>query len=107
MQDNPNTDHLTGHSLVDCEDWHLAFAPYQDRPDAALRLGFNLAKLRMHLDRQMIKYKPAMDTLDHAMEILFPYTSFHETSFDLFIRLTEGDLTNDEEQMLSALGIDF
>jgi len=41
------------------------------------------------------------------VEVLFPYTDFHSTSFDLFVRLTEGKLTPDEEQMLNALGIEF
>jgi hypothetical protein len=48
-----------------------------------------------------------MEALDQAMEALFPYTEFHDISFGLFLRFTEGKLTYDEEQMLNALGIKF
>jgi len=41
------------------------------------------------------------------MEVLFPFTEFHEASFDLFVRLTEGRLTREEEEMLGALGFTF
>ena len=39
------------------------------------------------------------------MEVLFGYSEFREASFDLFIRLTEGKLSVEEEQILNALGI--
>jgi hypothetical protein len=108
MQDNPNTEKPTRHDeLVEPEEWVLAFEPYEGRPYEALSLGFNLAALRIELDGMLIKSQPVIDSLDTAMEALFPYTDFHDTSFDLFIRLTEGQLTLDEEQMLKALGIKF
>jgi len=103
MQDNPNTDNR----IVDAENWQIAFDPYQGKPYEALRLGFNLAMLRMELDMMLIKSQPVMESLDLAMEILFPYTSFHEASFNLFLRYTEGTLNHEEEQMLNALGIKF
>lgn len=107
MQDNPNTDSPTRHELLNSEDWALAFVPYEGEASAALDLGYNLAILRIELDGMLIKSQPVIDALDLAMEVLFPYTSFHDTSFDLFIRLTQGKLTRDEEQMLNALGIEF
>jgi hypothetical protein len=107
MQDNPTTDNQTQEGLTDCEDWQLAFEPYEDNPRAALRLGFNIATLRTHLDGLLIKSLPLVEALDLAMEVLFPYTSFHGASFDLFVRLTEGKLTVQEEQMLEALGVEF
>jgi len=48
-----------------------------------------------------------MDALDEAMEVLFPYTEFHDVSLDLFVRFTEGKLTLEEEEVLNALGINF
>ena len=111
MQDNPNmeeqTEDLTEDLLVDLIDWELAFEPFQDKPLAALRLGFNLATLRTELDSLLIKSRPVMESLEIAMEVLFPFTSFHEASFDLFLRYTEGKLTVEEEQMLEALGVKF
>lgn len=107
MQNDPNMGNQTEHLLIDSEDWQLAFEPYKLNPGAALRLGFNVAILRKYFDGQLIKSRPVMEALDLAMEVLFPYTSFHDASFDLFIRLTEGKLTFEEEQMLNALGVKF
>ena len=107
MQNNANTEDLTQHLLVDRDDWELAFEPYKEKPYAALRLGWNLADLRRDLDSLLIKSRPVMEALDLGLEVLFPYTEFHKASFDLFMRLMEGKLTFDEEQMLHALGINF
>jgi hypothetical protein len=107
MQDNPNTDNLASPPLVDLDQWELAFEPFEGEPYAALRLGFNFAMLRKYYDSQLIKCLPIMDALDLGMEALFPYTDFHSASFDLFLRLTEGELSHDEEQMLHALGMKF
>jgi hypothetical protein len=107
MQDNATTENPAQHLLIDREDWEIAFAPFDGNPGAALRLGFNVAILRTHLDGLLIKSRPVMESLDLAMEVLFPYTSFHDASFGLFVRLTEGKLTFEEEQMLNALGVKF
>jgi hypothetical protein len=107
MQDNPNTDNQNREFLTDREDWELAFQPYEDEPYAALQLGFNVAMLRKHLEEQLFTSPQAIGTLDLAMEVLFPFTEFHNASFDLFIRFTEGKLTKEEGQMLGALGIRF
>jgi hypothetical protein len=107
MPDNPTTEDLTKHLLMDREDWEVAFEPYEGRPSDALTLGCKLAMLRAYLKGQTIQCRQAITALDLALEILFPFTSFHEASFDLFIRFTEGKLTFDEEQMLNALGIKF
>jgi hypothetical protein len=101
MQDNPNTNI----QLVDPQDWATAFEPYEDEPDQALRLSLNLAILRSELDSMLIKSQPVMESLDDALEILFPYTSFHDASLDLFLKFTEGKLTFEEEQLLSAMGV--
>lgn len=102
---NANTDNLSEAVLVDREDWEIAFQPYEERPGDALTLGFHIAILRTHLDGLLIKPRLVMEALDLAMEVLFPFTSFHGASFDLFLRFTEGKLTVDEEQMLNALGV--
>jgi hypothetical protein len=109
MQDNPTTINLNSIQgpLVETDLWEQAFEPFEGEHYAALRLGFNLAMLRKYLDGQLIKFLPVTDSLDLAMAVIFKYTEFHDASFDLFIRLTEGDLTHDEEQMLNALGIKF
>ena len=110
MQDDPTTDKADNQTttfLIKRDDWEVALEPYEGDAYTALRLGFNVAMLRQQLDTQMFKCRPVIEALDRAMEIVFPYTSFHNTSFDLFIRLTDGRLTFEEEQMLHALGIKF
>jgi hypothetical protein len=107
MQDNDTTDNQTQQPLTDREDWELAFEPYEGHPGAALNMGFNVAMLRTYFDSQLFKPRPVMEALDLAMEVLFPYTDFHSASFDLFVRLTEGKLTLEEEQMINALGVKF
>ena len=107
MQDDATTDNLTPQLLMDAEDWEVAFEPYEGRPSDALTLGCKLGMLRAYLDAQTIKCRHAIKALDLALEVLFPFTSFHDASFDLFLRLTEGKLTFEEEQMLNALGVKF
>ena len=108
MQEDPNTNNTDNRPIgldLDRDDWESALQPYKEDPHAALLLGFNLAILRTNLDSQLIKCRPVMEALDNGMEALFPYTTFHNASFDLFLRYVDGKLTFDEEQMLSALGI--
>jgi len=107
MQDNATTDNQARHLSMDQEDWQLAFESYEGHPRAALRLGFNLAILRAYLDAQTIKCRHAIEILELALQVLYPHTEFHDVSFSLFIRLTEGKLTFEEEQMLNALGVKF
>jgi hypothetical protein len=103
-----NTDHTDDQRLpfeMEREDWELAFAPFEGHAYAALRMGFNLAIIRKDLNRLLLKSRPVMETLDLAMEVLFPYTDFHKASLDLFLKFTDGGLTFEEEQMLKALGV--
>ena len=108
MQDNPITDHTDDQieePTLDCGDWKLAFEPLKGHAFAASRMGFNIRWLRKHLDAQLFKPQPVMDALDHAMEVLFPYTDFHKASFEMFLQYTDAGLTYEEEQMLKALGV--
>jgi hypothetical protein len=111
MQDNPstdktdNTDNQAQPFDMEREDWELVFEPYEGNAYAAIRMGFNIRTLRKHLDAQLFKPRPVMEALDLAMEVLFPFTDFHKASFDLFLKITDGKLTFEEEQMLKALGV--
>lgn len=110
MPDNPNTNN-TGDQIeeptLDCGDWKLAFEPLEGHAYAASRMGFNIRWLRKRLDAQLFKPRPVMEALDVAMRVLFPYTDFHEASFEMFLKFTDGELTFEEEQMLRALGVKF
>ena len=103
-EEDPNEDPIPN-PLVERDLWEQAFEPFEGEYYAALRLGFNFAMLRKYYDTRLIKSTPVIESLDIAMEVLFGYSEFREASFDLFIRLTEGKLTHEEEQMLNALGI--
>ena len=103
-EDDPKDDPLPN-PLVERDLWEQAFEPFEGEHYAALRLGFNFAMLRNYYETRLIKSTPVIESLDIAMEVLFGYSEFREASLDLFIRLTEGKLTREEEQMLNALGI--
>ena len=60
--------------------------------------------MRQYLDRQLFKPRPVMEALDEAMTVLFAMTEFHDVSFNLFLKFSEGKLSFEEEQMLRALG---
>jgi hypothetical protein len=107
MQNNATTDNPAQSLDVDSADWEIAFKPYKGNPSAALSLGFNLALLRAFVETQLIRSRPVTDALEQAMEALFPFTDFHQASFDLFMRLVDGKLTFEEEEMLHALGVKF
>jgi len=92
---------------LNTEDWILAFAPFDGEPGAALSLGVNLMILRGYLAVMPLKISESVEALDHAMEVLFPFTECHEVSFDLFVRLADGKLTIEEEEMLKSMGVKF
>jgi len=79
MQNNPSTDHTdnidnqTRPFDMEREDWEIAFEPFEGHAYAALRMGFNLATIRKDLNGLLIKSRPVMETLDLAMEALYPY----------------------------------
>jgi len=110
MQNNPNTENTDTQTEpfdLEREDWERAFEPLEKNSYPVLRLGFNFAIMRKYLDTQLFKPRPVMEALDQAMEVLFALTEFHDVSFNLFLKFTEGQLTFEEEQMLRALGVKF
>jgi hypothetical protein len=110
MQDDANTtntDTQTHEIDLDREDWELAFEPLEKNSYPVLKLGFNFAIMRKYLDGQLFKPRPVMEALDEAMTVLFALTEFHDVSFNLFLKFSEGKLSFEEEQMLRALGVKF
>lgn len=109
MQDNPNiTDDIGSNAPffdLEREDWEIAFEPFKGDARAAARMGMNLRMVYKYLEAQLFKPRPVMETLDDAMQALFPLTDFHKASFALFLKFTDGELTFQEEQMLRALGV--
>jgi len=112
MQEDPTTDDETDDDyrpqfLMDEEDWQAAFEPYEGNPSDAQTLGVKLGMLRAYLDAQTIKCRQAIEALDLALKVLFPLTSFHDASFDMFIKYTQVELSFEEEQMVRELGVKF
>ena len=107
MPEDVTTDNHARQLLMDEEDWQIAFEPYEGNPSDALSLASKLAMLRAYLDAQTIQCRHAIKALDLAMQVLFPFTSFHDASFDLFIKYTHTGLSFEEEQMVRALGVKF
>ena len=89
MQDNPSTDNQddtggnTPYFEMDREDWELAFEAFKDTGYTAIKMGQNLRMLYKYLDTQLFKPRPVMEALDLAMEVLFPLTEFHKTTFHM------------------------
>src|ERR1051326_119838 len=105
MQNNPNTENThtqTPEFDMDREDWEQAFESLEKNSYQVLKLGFNFAIMRQYLDGLLIKPRPVMEALDEAMAVLFALTEFHDVSFNLFLKYSEGELTFEEEQMLGA-----
>ncbi len=108
MQNDPNTADTQTHEIdLDREDWELAFEPLEKNSFPVLKLGFNFAIMRKYLDTQLFWPRPVMEALDDAMTVLFGLTEFHDVSFNLFLKFSEGKLSFEEEQMLRALGVKF
>ena len=93
--------------LVERDQWELAFEPLKADPYAALKLAHYFATLKQYFDEQLIKPRAILEAFDLAREVLFPYTDFHKSSFDLFKRYTEGKVSYQEEEILKAQGIEF
>jgi hypothetical protein len=101
MYHNPNTES----PLLDTEDWEIAFRSYSHDHSAALVLGYNLMILKSYLVSDPLLLEEAIYSIDHAFEALFQHTQFHEVSYALFVKLAGGELTQEEQQMLEALGV--
>ncbi len=107
MPDNPTTDNPSERPSLDHEDWEIALAPYKGNPGPALTLGFHFMALRGYIYTEPIKRDEAIEAIDRAVEVLYPFTEFYEVPQTLFHRLIEGKLTLEEEEKLKALGLKF
>ena len=103
MPDDPNTEKAP----LDTEDWQIAFEAYKGHPSEALQLAINLTILASHIGVEPRKIDEAMAALALAVEVLFPYTQFHGTCHDMYLKLIGGKLTLEEEEALKKFGIKF
>jgi len=105
MPDDPNIDAENDGPDIDEEDWQIAFEPYKGNATAALSLGFRFTTLKEYLTSAPPKVKEAIEAIDLAVDVLFPFSDFHSVSRDLFRRMIQGQLSVEEEEKLRALGI--
>ena len=110
MLDDPNTNPENDspdidEPEIDEEDWQIAFEPYKASPIAAFSLGFRFMALKEYLTDKPPKVREAVEAIDLAIDVLFPFTYFHSVSQGLFRKMLKGQLTVDEEAKLKALGV--
>jgi hypothetical protein len=54
-----------------------------------------------------VDIESVIESLDEAMQALYPYTLFHKVSYIMFRRLAEGKIDVELEEALKKLGIRF
>ena len=107
MLNHPNTDYDNESASLDAEDWEIAFKPYFGYPDAALDLARNLMTIREYLKATPPDVPKAVTALNEATDSLFPLTSFHKGSHDLYRTYIEGRATRAHEALMQSLGVKF
>lgn len=89
------------------EDWEIAFQLYAERPDAALDLARKFVAIKQFLQSQPPDVPLAIETLDDAINVLFPLTRFHKGAHDLYRTYIEGRATRAHESLMESLGVNF
>lgn len=105
MPDNRNTPHEN--PPLDAESWELAFEAYRGNTDAALNMGFNLMILLSYLKVEPLLIQEAIEGLERGIEVLYPYTQFHNVCHQMYRKVIGGELTREEEEVLRKLGLKF
>ena len=103
MQDNPNTDNPP----IETEAWEIAFKPYASYPDAAYDLARYLTAVKHYLETKPPDVSAAAQELDEVCDILFPFTEFYKTAYDLYRVVIEGRATRAHENLMESLGIRY
>jgi hypothetical protein len=103
MQHNRITVTETDTSYLDEEDWQIALAPYEGKPQAALTLGIHLVELKQRIND--LNLHDALDAIDVAIDCLYSHSDFHGVGRGLFESAIEGKLTADKESLLRQLGV--
>lgn len=103
MPDNPNTDTPP----IDAEAWEIAFKPYVTDAIAAFDMARRLMSVKQYLKTKPPNVSRAVEALDDAAEILFPFTEFHKAAYDLYLVFIEGTPTKAQEDLMDSLGITY
>jgi len=103
MPDHPSTDTPP----IETEAWEIAFKPYATDAEAAFDLARRLMEVKQYLKATPPDLSMAMEALDEACEILFPFTEFYKAAYDLYLTFIEGTPTKAQEDLMDSLGISY
>jgi hypothetical protein len=103
MQNNPNT----GNPPIETEAWEIAFKPYATDAEAAFDLAKRLMEVKQYLTAKPPDRSMAIEALDEAVELLFPYTPLYEATYDLYLAFIDGTPTKVQEEIMEALGVRY
>ena len=108
MHNNPNMDSES--PPLDCEDWRIAFQPYENFPDLAFVLAQHLHSVVKLIEQGRLGAAEALRGLDRAIAALMPHTRFADTRYreiarKFYLRAVAGNLSNEQEDELRKLGL--
>jgi hypothetical protein len=104
--DDENDDEYEG-APVDAEAWENALRPYSSYPEAAYDLARYLTAIKKHLRAKPPEVSAAARELSEVVDILFPFTQFHEAGYDLYRIAIAGRATRAQENLMESLGIRY
>jgi hypothetical protein len=107
MPDDPTTDNEHEPAPIETEAWESAFKPYATDADAAFDLARRLIEVKQYLMTKPPNLSMAMEALDEACELLFPFTEFYQAAYDLYLIFIEGTPTRAHEDLMDSLGINY
>ena len=103
MPDNPNT----ATPPIETEAWEIAFKPYATDAEAAFDLAKRLMEVKQYLTAKPPDRSMAIEALDEAVQLLFPYTPLYEATYDLYLAFIDGTPTKEQEEIMEALGVRY
>ena len=108
MPNNANTDSES--PPLDCEDWRIAFQPYENFPELAFVLAQHLHSVTKLIELGRLGAADALAGLDRAINALMPHTRFADTRYreiarKFYLRAVAGKLSTEQEDELHKLGL--
>ena len=91
--------------MLDAQNWEIVFEVYKGHPIAALGLAQQLTAIRQSIERGRKGIPDAIAGLNLAIDSLYPHTTFHEMSRNLYHRTIEGIITPKQEELITKLGV--
>ena len=95
---------------LDCEDWRIAFQPYENFPELAFVLAQHLHGVSKLIEQGRRGALEAFAGLDRAIDALMPHTRFADTRYreiarKFYLRAVAGKLSIEQEDELHKLGL--